>query len=119
MKKCLLVLLVLVSSMIIYVEAKGEELQTRSTGCEYTGAVKAKLQTDGMITMETRGGPIDFYLKDDGKKDCSSWQDLSVGDKVVVSCTGKKPPLEVTCVKKMVPPTTSSSISIGGGGTVK
>ena len=118
MKNCLLVLVVLVLGMILYAEARSEELQTRPTGCEYRGAIKAKSQTDGMITMETQEGPIDFYLQDGGKRDCSSWQDLSVGDKVVVSCAEKKGPLEATCVKKVVRPTAIPTLSIGGSVTV-
>ena len=120
MKNCLLViaLLLLVLGMIPYAGAGSEELQTRTKGFEYTGAIKAKSQTDGMITMESQGGPIDFYLRDDGKRDCSSWQDLSVGDKIVVSYTEKKNPLEVTCVRKIVPPNSSPSLSIGGSVTI-
>ena len=118
MKNCLLVLLLLVLGMIFYVEARSEELQARPKACEYTGAIKEKSQTDGMITMESQEGPIDFYLKDDGQRGCSSWQDLSVGDKVVVSCTEKKSPLEATCVKKIVRPTTGPRLSIGGSVTI-
>jgi hypothetical protein len=118
MKNCLLVLLLFVLGMISYAEAGSEELQPRTKGFEYAGAIKAKSQADGMITMESQGGPIDFYWRDDGKRDCSSWQDLSVGDKVVVSYTEKKSPLEVTCVRKIVPPDSSSSISIGGSVTI-
>ncbi len=118
MKNCLLVLLVLVLGMIPYAEAGSEELQTRVKAFEYAGIINAKSQTDGMITMESQGGPIDFYLRDEGKRDCSSWQDLSVGDKVVVSYTEKKSPLEATCVKKIVRPTSSPAVSIGGNVTI-
>ena len=118
MKNCLLVLLVLVLGMIPYAEAGSEEFQTRVKAFEHAGVINAKSQTDGMITMESQGGPIDFYLRDDGGRDCSPWQDLSVGDKVVVSYTEKTSPLEVTCVKKIVRPNSSPAVSIGGSVTI-
>ncbi len=118
MKNCLLVLLVIVLGMIPYAGAGSEELQTRVKAFEHAGVINAKSQTDGMITMESQTGPIAFYLRDDGRRDCSSWQDLSVGDKIVVSYTEKKSPLEATCVKKIVRPDSSPAVSIGGSVTV-
>ena len=118
MKNCLLVLLFLVLGMIPYAKAGSEELQTRGKGFEYAGVINAKSQTDGMITMESQAGPIDFYLREDRRRDCNSWQDLSVGDKIVVSYTEKKRPLEATCVKKIVRPDSSPAVSIGGSVTI-
>lgn len=115
MKKSLIVLLVIALCAVFPAAAKAEEPQAKSKICEYKGTVKQKLENPNRISVESQGKLVEFYFTHDGKKECSSWQQLAIGDNVIVSCKEKKEGMEATCVKKVPAGTTFKGGTIQGG----
>jgi hypothetical protein len=119
MKRLLVVLVAIALCTVLSAVAKGEDPQTKSKPCEYTGTVKEKLEKpDRIVKVETQEGLKDFYFMHDGKKECNSWQELAIGDNVRVSCKKKKDRIEATCVIKIPTGTTLRGGTLKGG-TIK
>lgn len=90
-----------------------------------TGTIKAKMEKPDRIVLTIQGGgaqigggatisggaclggPTDkvFIYKHDGKKDCRAFDELNIGDNVIVSYKEKKDELEAVCIKNVSTPT--------------
>ena len=114
MKKSLVVLAAIVFCMVVAATAQSQESKVQPKYLEYTGKI-TKIEKPDMIAVQTKEGLMEFYLKHDGKKECSSWQQLAIGDNVIVSCKEKKDGMEATCVKKVPAGSTLKGGSIKGG----
>ena len=114
MKRSFVSLVAIMLCTVLPSAAQGEELQAKPKPCEYSGTVKQKLEKPRRIVVETQEGLIEFYFKHDGRKECISWQELAIGDKIRVSCRAKKNRLEATCVQEISPGTTLKGGSLKG-----
>ena len=117
MKKLLIVLMVISLCAVLAETAQSQESKAQVKPLVYTGNI-TKIEKPDMITVQTKEGPMEFYLKHDGGKDCVPLEKLVIGDNVTVNCKDKKERMEATCVKKM----TSGATFKGGslhGGTIK
>jgi hypothetical protein len=115
MKKTLVFLVAIVFGTIFSVAAQGEELQTKSKPCEYTGTVKQKLEKPDRILLQIQEGLKEFNFIHASKKGCISWIEITNGDNIIVSCKEKKDGMEATCVQKIKSGTTLQGGTIQGG----
>ena len=117
MKKSLAVLAAIAFCMVVAATAQNQETKPPPKNLEYTGKI-TKIERPDMIAVQTNDGPMEFYLKHDGGKDCVSLQDLAIVDNVRVSCKEKKDRMEARCVK-LIPPGATFSGGSAQGVTIK
>ena len=79
-------------------EASSQRPQATPQSYEYTGTVKTIAEGAHVITIQTDKGPLNFHYQRHGKKQCSGFKELAVGDTVKVSSVENKKVSEATCI---------------------
>ncbi len=117
MKKSLVVSVAIALCFVLSAVAQAEEPKAKSRSCEYTGIIKELLDNPERISVEVQGGDrkIFYFQKKEAKKECNSWQELTIENRVMVICKEKRGRLEATCVKKEPTAPCLSGASISGG----
>lgn len=101
MKQLWVIFACVVSIIIFSAEVKCEESSVKHTSCDYTGIIKEMSNKGDVLTVETdQKGTVEFDYKYEGKKGCSSWEELAKNDRVQVTCEEKKNRLVAVCVQK-------------------
>jgi hypothetical protein len=84
-------------------EAKSQQPQAKPQSYEYTGTIKTIAEGAHIITIQTDKGPLNFHYQRHGKKQCSGFKELAVGDTVKVISGESKKVSEASCINKVSP----------------
>jgi len=114
MKKALAVIVAIAFCVVLTATAQAQDSKAQAKLLEYMGKI-TKIEKPDLIAMQTKEGPMEFFLKHEGGKDCVPLDKLAVGDNVIVSCKEKKDRMEARCVKKVRSGTTLSGGTLQGG----
>lgn len=89
--------------VVLCFSAGSEEAKAESKFYQYTGVIKARGEGTHILKVQTRDGIMNFHYQRHGKKQCTGFKELKVGDSVKITAGDNKPVSEAVCILKEPP----------------